>query len=246
MGMGLPSPGLTQHHLKGLRTLTSSHSRSECPNGLCCGRVGGWICVTSPSWSRSIKCGPWTREPEERPPVSGVSSPSHQEDEGAMAVKAFARAGVFPFPFNFPRLLLATGSLLSPVISNSCPPTCHKLKEGWGGAELFSSSRAFPEAPAPATFSRTLLGTSTEARITALPSSRDVFPGALPVLEFRRSSARPAELQCGTSPVPESPAGCLVRITARAALWEWRFLPTHSADPLRVSATPPRYGRRHV
>ncbi|KAJ1125974.1 hypothetical protein NDU88_004387 [Pleurodeles waltl] len=61
-----------------------------------------------------------------------------------------------------------------------------------------------------------------------------------------RSFARPAELQCGTSPVPESPTGRLVQFQTRAALREWRILPTHSADLLRAGATPPWCSRRHV
>ncbi|KAJ1199852.1 hypothetical protein NDU88_003684 [Pleurodeles waltl] len=139
----------------------------------------------------------------------------------------FARDGFFPFPFGFPRLLLATGSLLSPVISNSCPPTCHKLKEGWGGAELFSSSRALPEAPAPATFSLALLGTSKEARITALPSSRGVFPGALPVLAF-----------------PGFPGGAPVRHVPSAGVSRRVPRPDYSASGSPGMALPPNtFGR---
>ncbi|KAJ1116042.1 hypothetical protein NDU88_004261 [Pleurodeles waltl] len=54
--------------------------------------------------------------------------------------------------------------------------------EDWGGAGLFSSSRVLIVAPAPAAASLAFLEFSEKARVTALPGSRDTFPGALLVL----------------------------------------------------------------
>ncbi|KAJ1142652.1 hypothetical protein NDU88_008965 [Pleurodeles waltl] len=54
--------------------------------------------------------------------------------------------------------------------------------EDWGGAGLFSSSRVLIVAPAPAAASLAFFEFSEKGRVTALPGSRDTFPGALLVL----------------------------------------------------------------
>ncbi|KAJ1193545.1 hypothetical protein NDU88_002842 [Pleurodeles waltl] len=54
--------------------------------------------------------------------------------------------------------------------------------EDWGGSGLFSSSRVLIVAPAPAAASLAFFEFSEKAHVTALPGSRDTFPGALLVL----------------------------------------------------------------
>ncbi|KAJ1191261.1 hypothetical protein NDU88_000577 [Pleurodeles waltl] len=116
--------------------------------------------------------------------------------------------------------------------------------EDWGGAGLFSSSRVSLVAPAPAAASLAFFKFSEKARVTALPGSRDTFPGALLVLTLPEGESLPNLFSPGGAPVRHIPSAGVSRRAARPisdAGGSPRMLRPSGTfgRSLRASATPP-------